>query len=134
MPGHVVRDDAEGSGRKWRKSSRSYGSGECVEVAAPAGKRIAVRDGKNAQGAVLTFSSAQWKAFVAGIRNGGAGRARRGAPGPKASTAPTRSSVSRQDVTLGNVILYTVGPVVAEMARLVSAYGCWFLPSFPSYA
>jgi Domain of unknown function (DUF397) len=134
MPGHVVRDDAEGSDRRWRKSSRSYGSGECVEVAAPSGKRIVVRDSKNVQGTVLMFSSAQWNAFVAGIRNGRVGRARRGAPGPKASTAPTRSSVSHQDVTLGNVSLYTVGPVVAEMARLVSAYGRWFLPSFPSYA
>ena len=72
MRGHVVSDDAEGSNlqrsRQWRKSSRSYGTGDCIEVAAPSGKRIAVRDSKNVGGAVLMFSSAQWSAFVAGIR------------------------------------------------------------------
>lgn len=72
--GHVVSDDAEGSGRQrsrqWRRSSRSYGTGDCIEVAAPFGKRIAVRDSKNTHGAVLTFSSAQWNAFVAEVRTG----------------------------------------------------------------
>ncbi|MGC1569121.1 MAG: DUF397 domain-containing protein, partial [Trebonia sp.] len=53
-----VRDEAEDSGCKWRKSSRSYGSGECIEVAAPSSKGIAVRDSKNVQSAVLSFSSA----------------------------------------------------------------------------
>jgi hypothetical protein len=72
--GHVDSDDAEGSGRQrsrqYRKSSRSYGTGDCIEVAAPTDKRIAVRDSKNIRGAVLTFSSAEWNAFVAGIRTG----------------------------------------------------------------
>ena len=74
--GHVV-SDAEGSkssgrqwSRQWRRSSRSYGTGDCIEVAAPFGKRIAVRDSKNIHGAVLTFSSAQWNAFVVGVRTG----------------------------------------------------------------
>lgn len=70
--GHVVSDDAEGSDRQWgrqyRRSSRSYGTGDCIEVAAPSGKRIAVRDSKNVHGAVLTFSSVQWSAFVEGVR------------------------------------------------------------------
>ena len=68
--GHVDSDDAEGSGRQYRKSSRSYGTGDCIEVAVPSGKRIAVRDSKNVHGAVLSFSSAQWNAFVAGVRTG----------------------------------------------------------------
>jgi hypothetical protein len=68
--GHVVSDDAEGSNRQWRKTSRSYGTGECIEVAVPSSKHIAVRDSKNAHGAVLTFSSNQWNTFVAGVRNG----------------------------------------------------------------
>jgi Domain of unknown function (DUF397) len=66
--GHVVSGDAEGPGRQWKKSSRSYGTGDCVEVAAPSGKRIAVRDSKNVHDTVLTFSSAQWSAFVEGVR------------------------------------------------------------------
>lgn len=71
--GHDVSDDAECSGREWRKSSRSYGSGQCVQVAAPSGKRVDVRDSKNAHGAVLTFSSAQWTAFVSNVQHGGFG-------------------------------------------------------------
>lgn len=72
--GHDGSDDAEGSGRQWgrqyRKSSWSYGTGDCIEVAVPSGKRVAVRDSKNVHGTVLSFSSAQWNAFVAGIRTG----------------------------------------------------------------
>ena len=69
MLGHDVTEDAEGSNRKWRKSSRSYGSGECVEVATPSSQRIDVRDSTNISGAVLTFSSTQWNTFVAGLRS-----------------------------------------------------------------
>ncbi|HXC83262.1 MAG TPA: DUF397 domain-containing protein [Trebonia sp.] len=54
--------------RKWRKSSRSYGSGNCVEVSVPDGQRVCVRDGKNPQGAVLQFTTAEWNAFKARIR------------------------------------------------------------------
>jgi Domain of unknown function (DUF397) len=72
--GHVDSDDAGGSdrqrSRQYRKSSRSYGTGDCIEVAAPPGKRIAVRDSKNIHGTVLVFSSIEWNAFVAGIRIG----------------------------------------------------------------
>lgn len=71
--GREVREKAEGSNSSWRKSSRSYGSGECIEVAAPSGKRIDVRDSKNVPGTVLTFSSTQWNAFVANVRRGNLG-------------------------------------------------------------
>jgi hypothetical protein len=67
--GHDVTEDAEGSDRKWRKSSRSYGSGECVEVTTPSRRRIDVRDSMNIRGAVLTFSSAQWNTFVVSLRS-----------------------------------------------------------------
>jgi Domain of unknown function (DUF397) len=129
-----VSDDDEGSGRTWRKSSRSYGSGECIEVATPSGKRIAVRDSKNAQGTVLSFSSAQWNTFVAGIRSGKLGRLKREAQKPKASTVPARSSVSRPGVALGTASLRAAGPVVVGIARLASAYGRSVLLSCVSYA
>ena len=70
MRGHDVSNDADGSVRVWRKSSRSYGSGNCLEVLAPHGARIDVRDSKDPDGAVLGFASADWNAFVASVRSG----------------------------------------------------------------
>jgi hypothetical protein len=71
--GHDVSDDADGSVRTWRRSSRSYGSGNCLEVVAPHGARIDVRDSKDPDGAVLRFASMEWNAFVAGVRSGALG-------------------------------------------------------------
>jgi Domain of unknown function (DUF397) len=71
--GKAAGDDTDESDREWRKSSRSYGSGQCVQVAAHSGKHIYVRDSKNAHGAILTFSSIEWNSFVAIVQNGGLG-------------------------------------------------------------
>jgi Domain of unknown function (DUF397) len=68
-----VSDDGGNSGREWRRSSRSYGGGNCVEAAARHDALIDVRDSKNPQGSVLRFTSAQWSAFVSGVRSGGLG-------------------------------------------------------------
>jgi Domain of unknown function (DUF397) len=62
--------ESNGSVRAWRKSSRSYGAGNCVEVATLNGQRVDVRDSTDTQGAVLTFSSTQWNVFAEGVRNG----------------------------------------------------------------
>jgi hypothetical protein len=53
----------------WIKSSRSYGAAECVEVRAINGG-IWVRDSKCPNGPQLSFTRAEWAAFVAGVRNG----------------------------------------------------------------
>ncbi len=54
----------------WRKSTRSIGATNCVEVAdLPHGGR-AVRDSKSPAGAMLRFPAAQWAAFSAGLRAG----------------------------------------------------------------
>jgi len=60
----------------WRTSSRSYGGGNCVEVAQqpqpfpawPAGGPVAVRDSKRPDGAWLTFTPAAWAAFLRGLK------------------------------------------------------------------
>ncbi|HET9254839.1 MAG TPA: DUF397 domain-containing protein [Pseudonocardiaceae bacterium] len=53
----------------WRKSTRSVGETNCVEVANLSGHR-AVRDSKNPTGPVLIFTPAEWSAFTAGVRSG----------------------------------------------------------------
>jgi hypothetical protein len=53
---------------RWRKSSRCDSS-SCVEVAVTA-ERVAVRDSKNLAAPNLSFSHAEWSAFVAGVRAG----------------------------------------------------------------
>jgi hypothetical protein len=55
----------------WRKSTHSgTNGGNCVEVAElPDGGR-AVRDSKDPQGAVLSFTRSEWQAFIAGVRDG----------------------------------------------------------------
>lgn len=54
------------SGAQWRKSTRSSGSGQCVEVAV-VGCLVAVRDSKDPAGPVLTFSAPEWRALLVGL-------------------------------------------------------------------
>ena len=51
----------------WRKSSRSAGAQECVEVGAVEAV-IGVRDSKDTTGPVLRFSSAAWRHFVDSVK------------------------------------------------------------------
>ncbi|MFI0420316.1 DUF397 domain-containing protein [Spongiactinospora sp. 9N601] len=72
--------NADLSNAVWRKSSRSNGHTNCVEVAAlpngdavaAAGARraFAVRDSKNRAGGALVFGVADWESFVAHVKAG----------------------------------------------------------------
>jgi Domain of unknown function (DUF397) len=53
----------------WHKSTRSSGNGNCVEVAI-GDDTVAVRDTKDRSGPVLFFTAEQWRAFVAGAKDG----------------------------------------------------------------
>ncbi|MEU4552957.1 uncharacterized protein DUF397 [Micromonospora violae] len=53
------------TGARWRKSTRSNGSGgNCVEVADNLPGVVAVRDSKDPGGPVLVFPPDAWRAFV----------------------------------------------------------------------
>ncbi|WP_405084820.1 DUF397 domain-containing protein [Microbispora sp. NBC_01389] len=55
---------------EWQKSSYSGSGDNCVEVAVLAGGGRAVRDSKDPDGPVLTFTSAEWRAFIGGVKHG----------------------------------------------------------------
>jgi hypothetical protein len=58
------------SGLKWVKSSLSFANGNCVEVASLPDGQIGVRNSREAEGAVLRFTSDEWQAFIGGAHNG----------------------------------------------------------------
>jgi Domain of unknown function (DUF397) len=60
--------NTQSSGAQWRKSTASD-SGDCAEVAFVAGS-VLMRHSQHPTGPVLTFSRAEWTAFLAGVRNG----------------------------------------------------------------
>ncbi|WP_213454683.1 DUF397 domain-containing protein [Rhizomonospora bruguierae] len=56
---------------KWFKSSRSGNNGACVEVAHLGKDAVGVRDTKaRGQGPNLTFTRAEWDAFIDGAKLG----------------------------------------------------------------
>ena len=68
MPG--CGSEGLGSGLHWTKSSLSLSNGNCVEVASLPGGTIGVRNSRDTSGPVLRFTSAEWHAFLGGVRNG----------------------------------------------------------------
>lgn len=54
----------------WRKSTRSSGSRECVEVAFLDRGLVGVRDSKNPAGPALVFTTRVWNTFTHSIIDG----------------------------------------------------------------
>jgi Domain of unknown function (DUF397) len=52
---------------KWRKSRRSIGNGNCVQVAASPGT-VMVRDSADFASSTITFPADAWRAFVAATK------------------------------------------------------------------
>lgn len=62
--------EGQGSGPTWVKSSLSFSNGNCVEVASLPRGEVGVRNSRDREGAVLTFTPDEWHAFLGGVRNG----------------------------------------------------------------
>jgi hypothetical protein len=56
--------------KTWRKTRRSDGGGNCVEVSFADGGTVGVRDSKNRSGPILEFTPTEWDAFIEGVRDG----------------------------------------------------------------
>lgn len=55
---------------RWRKSTASNPSGNCVELAALSDGEIAMRNSRDPSGPVLVYTRAEIAAFLAGARRG----------------------------------------------------------------
>jgi len=58
------------SGAVWRRSRRSAGDLDYVEVADNIPGIVAVRDSRNPEGPALVFNLREWEAFVGGAKDG----------------------------------------------------------------
>jgi hypothetical protein len=60
--------DAELTRATWRKATYSQANGDCVEVAALSGNRIAIRDSKDTTSPALIMAAGQWRMFLSRAR------------------------------------------------------------------
>ena len=61
---------ADLSAAAWYKSSYSGEEQSCVETAFLPDGRVAVRDSKDRSGPALVYTPGEWRAFIAGAKDG----------------------------------------------------------------
>ena len=61
---------------RWRKSSYSGANGSCIEVTSTVPGTVGVRDSKDPAGPKLAFTTRQWRAFAADLKEHAAARTR----------------------------------------------------------
>lgn len=64
MSGWCVVNEMDMTSVTWRKSTRSNGSGDCIEVAADLAGKVGLRDSKDPAGPILAFSPTAWATFI----------------------------------------------------------------------
>ncbi|RPF39344.1 uncharacterized protein DUF397 [Streptomyces sp. TLI_185] len=57
-------------GVQWRKSRRSGGNGNCVEIAALSGGGVAMRNSRFPSGPALIYTREEIEAFFGGVKDG----------------------------------------------------------------
>jgi hypothetical protein len=62
--------EAPDSGLSWVKSSLSFSSGNCVEVASLPDGGVGLRNSRHPDGPMLEFTPDEWHAFIGGAHNG----------------------------------------------------------------
>jgi Domain of unknown function (DUF397) len=60
----------KGASLDWRKSTWSIANGQCIEAAALADGRLAVRDSMDKSGPIVNFTEGGWHSFLKGIKDG----------------------------------------------------------------
>jgi Domain of unknown function (DUF397) len=65
----TIPSDPEVGTLAWRKASISHAANNCVELA-PVDGMVAIRNSKSPEGPILTFTAAEWHAFLDGAQTG----------------------------------------------------------------
>lgn len=74
-PGEWFKSTFSGQGgncveTRWKKSTFSGQGGDCVETILNSVGGVDVRDSKDPNGATLSFTPAEWRAFIGGAKDG----------------------------------------------------------------